>query len=256
MLRSSCGLKMTLKRLGDACRGCKALVCLRPGIASGSSQLSTPLRILYMAPFDTDFPADCLEFCPNDQYQDIFVCGTYKLLDQASTSTSESESSADANSPQKRIGQCLALRLVPSTSDEISLYVVIYRPLRCTSSHHNQRKNPRVRSACSPGHEVEVVRRPSLICTQPLPTHNTRARCPGLHDTQPPTLAIADSEGSVTLHEWREVGHGSAPQLFTWERPLNRLSTARLLSDGRGPLCAPRHACALHRLVEPARGGP
>ena len=168
-----------------------------------------------MASFDTDFPADCLEFCPKDQYQDLFVCGTYKLLDQASSSTSESGPSTNANSPQKRIGQCLAFRLATDTSDEIALYVVIYRLLRRTSPHHTQRKNPRVRSACSPGHEVEVVRRPSLIRPHPPPAYNTRARCPGSRDAQPPTLAIADSEGSVTVHEWREVGHGSAPQLFT-----------------------------------------
>lgn len=35
---------------------------------------------------------------------------------------------------------------------------------------------------------------------------------------------------------------------------MNRLSAARLRTDGRGPLRAPRHARALHRLVEPARG--
>lgn len=80
-----------------------------------------------MSSFDTKFPADSLEFCPHPQFRDIFVCGTYKLLDQESA-PSENDTNANATTaklPQKRIGQCLTFRLESNTSDELSLYVTV-----------------------------------------------------------------------------------------------------------------------------------
>jgi hypothetical protein len=32
--------------------------------------------------YDTDFPADAVEFCPHPLAQDILVCGTYKLIEE------------------------------------------------------------------------------------------------------------------------------------------------------------------------------
>lgn len=133
-----------------------------------------------MASFDTDFPGDCFEFCPNEQHQDIFVCGTYKLLDQASTSTSESDPNTNlenASAPQKRIGQCLAFRLAPSPSDGLALYVAFLRVLCCADLFLDQRENPRARPTRNPGHEVEVVRRLTLICPPTATSH--RLRLPG-----------------------------------------------------------------------------
>lgn len=32
---------------------------------------------------DTEYSADCVEFCPHEGYQHIFVCGTYQVLEPA-----------------------------------------------------------------------------------------------------------------------------------------------------------------------------
>lgn len=37
---------------------------------------------------DTVYSADCIEWCPFEPYQDIFVCGTYQVLEPAAASTS------------------------------------------------------------------------------------------------------------------------------------------------------------------------
>jgi diphthamide biosynthesis protein 7 len=64
-----------------------------------------------MVNFDTVFPADSLEFCPTIGYQDIFVCGTYNLLEQ---SPSQSESGeVGSGVAQNRRGQCLVFRTNP-----------------------------------------------------------------------------------------------------------------------------------------------
>ena len=48
---------------------------------------------------DTDYPADSLEFCPTPGFEDLFVCGTYDLLDLPEGRT------------QKRRGQCLVFQM-------------------------------------------------------------------------------------------------------------------------------------------------
>jgi len=60
-------------------------------------------------PFDTIFPADTLEFCPNEGSTDVFLCGTYKLVEQP-----------DSNPPlqAKRIGQCLVFHLDPKQASD------------------------------------------------------------------------------------------------------------------------------------------
>jgi len=58
-----------------------------------------------MVAFDTGFPADSLEFCPNRIASDIFVCGTYKL-DEDSFSAGNQRTG-----PQHRRGQCLVFQV-------------------------------------------------------------------------------------------------------------------------------------------------
>lgn len=62
-----------------------------------------------MVYYDTDYPADSLEFCPQPGYQDLFVCGTYKLL---------KDDEGDGTKTQKRIGGCLLMRY-SDTSDSL-----------------------------------------------------------------------------------------------------------------------------------------
>ena len=62
---------------------------------------------------DTHYPADSLEFCPTPGFQDLFACGTYKLLDQQEGDT------------QKRRGQCMLFRL-PKELDSMYVVFIIY----------------------------------------------------------------------------------------------------------------------------------
>lgn len=64
-----------------------------------------------MVVFDTVFPADSLEFCPIIGYQNIFVCGTYNLLEQPPSQSESGE--VGTRVTQIRRGQCLVFRTNP-----------------------------------------------------------------------------------------------------------------------------------------------
>ena len=73
-----------------------------------------------MSPFfDTDYPADTIEFCPNEGSTDIFVCGTYKLIERPSVP--EGEEAPDQPPPAKRIGQCMVFRAIEKDPSEDTL---------------------------------------------------------------------------------------------------------------------------------------
>ena len=68
--------------------------------------------------FDTDFPADSVEFCPALGNEDILACGTYKILQndsQISTTTTDATEDEPGDvgsqkSSRHRIGKCILLR--------------------------------------------------------------------------------------------------------------------------------------------------
>jgi diphthamide biosynthesis protein 7 len=60
-----------------------------------------------MAPFDTDWPADSIEFCPTPGLQNVFVCGTYKLDQPEEMADEEGDGEASAPKRQHRRGKCL-----------------------------------------------------------------------------------------------------------------------------------------------------
>ena len=74
-----------------------------------------------MPGFDTLWPADSAEFCPHSSWQDLFVCGTYKLEQSPQQGGEENELSQQdegdvsptentLKKPQKRRGKCLLFR--------------------------------------------------------------------------------------------------------------------------------------------------
>ena len=75
-----------------------------------------------MPGYDTDWPADSVEFCPHPSAQDIFVCGTYKLeqspegqtpeatTTHADEDAGEKPSVSTARKQQKRRGKCILFR--------------------------------------------------------------------------------------------------------------------------------------------------
>ena len=68
--------------------------------------------------FDTNFPADSVEFCPALGNEDILACGTYKILQNDSQiSTTLTDATEDEpgdvgsqKSSRHRIGKCILLR--------------------------------------------------------------------------------------------------------------------------------------------------
>ena len=73
-----------------------------------------------MAGYDTDWPADSVEFCPHPSARDIFVCGTYKLEQTSQDASAQNEDGDGAEDvdvdvppsrqPQKRRGKALLFR--------------------------------------------------------------------------------------------------------------------------------------------------
>jgi hypothetical protein len=64
--------------------------------------------------FDTVEPADSVEFCPHPRAQDVFVCGTYKLL----------EGNVGDNvlaQAQRRRGKCLVFEASPNADGVVGM---------------------------------------------------------------------------------------------------------------------------------------
>jgi diphthamide biosynthesis protein 7 len=62
---------------------------------------------------DTELPANSVEFCPNEGYHEILVCGTYNLV-----KNEQSEADPDTASRsklQERNGRCLVYEFDKST---------------------------------------------------------------------------------------------------------------------------------------------
>jgi len=117
-----------------------------------------------MPAIDTDFPADSVEFCPHPDASDIFVCGTYKL-DQAQLEDTSDDDEQDRQSPSTMPGK-------QHRTGECLLF------------------------------RVDDQEQPLLLQKTPLPAILDMKWC-SLSPSVAPTLAIADSEGGITLHEYQ-----------------------------------------------------
>ena len=72
--------------------------------------------------FDTEWPADSVEFCSHPACYNIFVCGTYKLEQAADTSNPGSSESDVTNVPAatpRRLGKCLAFEVSDDKNGEL-----------------------------------------------------------------------------------------------------------------------------------------
>ncbi len=58
--------------------------------------------------FDTIYPADSVEFCPDENLHDIFVVGTYKL--------DQEDGDMERKTPQHRRGQCRVFKMTSGTN--------------------------------------------------------------------------------------------------------------------------------------------
>lgn len=59
---------------------------------------------------DTDYPADSVEFCPAQGYQNILACGTYRLVEEPDGESSQ-------NCHRKRLGKCILYKVLPAQDD-------------------------------------------------------------------------------------------------------------------------------------------
>ncbi|TBU48331.1 WD-40 repeat-containing protein [Dichomitus squalens] len=119
-----------------------------------------------MPGFDTEWPADSTEFCPHPSARDMFVCGTYKLEQYQ-------DSSLDG----------------PGTPDE-------------KGAIDTHRGKPQVRRGKCLLFRVQENDQLTLLHETSLPAILDMKWCHRA-PTVSPLLAIADSEGHVTLHELR-----------------------------------------------------
>lgn len=83
----------------------------------------TPIMVPFV--FDTSYPADSVEFCPNASFTRIFACGTYKLQEN------QQKTSDGTPVPQKRLGQCLLHELATDglSSYILALFLIFWSPL-------------------------------------------------------------------------------------------------------------------------------
>jgi len=133
-----------------------------------------------MTDFDTVFPADTVEFAPHPDALDIFACGTYKLEDSQGPSTTTLTSEENTPTPQSRRGQCLVFQVDP-------LLPVGNQGFK----------------------KIQAFDLPAVLDMKWC------HRSPSVT----PILGIADSEGNITLHEWK-----------TTERVLTPLSATKCAS--------------------------
>ncbi|KAG8835961.1 hypothetical protein FRC17_010930 [Serendipita sp. 399] len=77
-----------------------------------------PLKV-----FDTNLPADSVEFCPSLGYQEYFVCGTYQLQQEAGSTQPNAAANDEGvkdvdgdkgSKAQTRFGRCILLNIFPS----------------------------------------------------------------------------------------------------------------------------------------------
>ncbi|CAD6566866.1 MAG: hypothetical protein TREMPRED_003036 [Tremellales sp. Tagirdzhanova-0007] len=129
------------------------------------------MRANSLAHADTLYSADCIEFCPFPGYENIFVCGTYQVLEPPSASVrdekegadDEDESGDDAEGSLRprhtmRTGRLLLYRV---GDDEASIQ------------------------------EVQRVDTPAILDAK---------WSPRLDDHSCPVLAVADADGHITLY--------------------------------------------------------
>ncbi len=73
-----------------------------------------------LASVDTTYSADCIEFCPFEGFEDLFICGTYQIVkteveDAPSLKPSDhdgSEDEDDSSSPAtSRVGRLLLYKI-------------------------------------------------------------------------------------------------------------------------------------------------
>lgn len=71
--------------------------------------------------FDTDWPADSVEFCPSS-HRNLIACGTYKL-DEIS------EPPPDTPQKQHRQGQCILFEILSEGEHTLQVTVLSYLPI-------------------------------------------------------------------------------------------------------------------------------
>ncbi|TFK57301.1 WD-40 repeat-containing protein [Heliocybe sulcata] len=115
---------------------------------------------------DTVYPGVSTEFCPSSGSQHILACGTYKLVEQEPEQLTPSSEGdvSSGRSKQTRLGRCTMFRVNIGGDGEDTL------------------------------DKIQDVDLPGILDMKWCD------RTEGLS----PLLGIADAEGSITLHEWKE----------------------------------------------------
>ncbi|KAH8102665.1 WD40-repeat-containing domain protein [Cristinia sonorae] len=190
-----------------------------------------------MAAFDTIWPADSIEFCPNDEASNIFVCGTYNLEKSDETISPETDLQEPPR-PQKRRGKILLFE-VEDAEDSTTLNnieeVDLPAVLDLKWCHRDSSLPPLLASADSEGgiklfeyHALErrLVMSQSIVCAEPhvlclsIDWSNRRTATTGLGSL---VVSMSDKNVSVLQFNGSELAvaqtwaaHDFEPWIAAW----------------------------------------
>jgi len=76
---------------------------------------------------DTEFSADCIEWCPFEPYRDVFVCGTYQVLEPLAAEPAESVLTREDASDGSDSGDEVDTSDAPKTQTQRTGRLLMYR---------------------------------------------------------------------------------------------------------------------------------
>jgi len=78
-----------------------------------------------MDTFDTELSADSVEWCPIEPFRNIFVCGTYKLIED------ESKEIKEQNETRERIGRIYLFSVIGQTDNKENKRLLLLQHIEC-----------------------------------------------------------------------------------------------------------------------------
>ncbi|KAI5124689.1 hypothetical protein M0805_004297 [Coniferiporia weirii] len=173
--------------------------------------------------FDTVYPADSVEFCPAPGFEDIFVCGTYKLIEstvQHPDSESDTPTPGSSSSP-RRIGKCIVFELSGEQGDS-AMNVLQELEMPAILDMKWSPSNPILAIADSEGHlsiqrltsqkslqEIQNIQcRPSDTLCLSLDWSNRR------NSSNLGSISVSSSDGFLSV--WKPDSSGTFCEALSW----------------------------------------
>lgn len=167
--------------------------------------------------FDTEFPADSVEWCPAEPFRDVLVCGTYKLMEKK-------EGAEDERC--KRTGRIYLLRLADGGKLQVLQRIDTSGVLDVKWTHIADTENNRILLAVANSNGYlqiyELKKRESktelqLIAEERISEDNedvmalsldwSTGGCSSCTSHLNPHIAVSDSQGRISHFTWHETNN-------------------------------------------------